>query len=635
MFGRRFAFALCVLALSVAVVAADERTVWKYDKGSFEKQADGKWVQKEGNKTTELVEKLNAPDHISLFDGDRKVTVRLGNGEAVLTQQGKKAALEKIKGGWVRTTPDTRGLFKYEGGSFTLQANGMWVQKEGDKTYTYMERERLINQIEMYDGTRKVAVRITKDSAAVYMANKGLIETLKGEWVAVELPKGKEPKVDPKAVVGRTAWKYDKGFFLKSDGKWIHKAGKVLEEYEEGLSKVGYVELKDKEKNITVRLMRDSAVVLMGLNPKPLATLKGEWVDPELVRKDLGKVDPKVVVGSGKFTEVATLKRTGQAGSFAIAPSPDGKHVAMLYGALLDAPFAVVNMETKKADKSWKLPYYVDKTAWSADGKTLVGATLSTALRDGKPSKVYVWDVTTGEQKAEFDFDGFPGSLATSADCTVVAVAGNTLKEKGLLKVWDVTTKKELLERPINNTTTKIAMSADGKILAVSGTGTAMVPNQVSFYDLPSGKLRGAIPCRADFIMSGDGNTVVEWVHDATNALTVNVWNLKANAKAPRVIKGGKWHADTVTFLNNDQHIALGGGVSDDEVRVFDLKTLTEFDTFKISKPRKGLTRNYVYIRASADSSHLMTYSSDGFLRMWTTPFGPKPEAPMPKDKKE
>ena len=41
--------------------AADERTVWKYDKGTFEKQPDGKWVQKEGDKTHEYQEKQNFP----------------------------------------------------------------------------------------------------------------------------------------------------------------------------------------------------------------------------------------------------------------------------------------------------------------------------------------------------------------------------------------------------------------------------------------------------------------------------------------------------------------------------------------------------------------------------------------------
>src|SRR6266545_841099 len=204
MFLRRFTWLLaqCVLALSVTLSAAadDDRTIWKYDKGTFEKQANGKWVQKEGDTTHEYAEKHNLPDNIELFDAKRKVAVRLMAGDAVVTQQGKKAALEKLKGEWVLADGsklvDKFTFWKYENGTFERQANGKWVQKEGDKTYTLREDARLPQHTDLYDLTRKVAFRLTKDGAEVRAAGKGEVEKFKGEWVAAEVAKGKD---DPKA----------------------------------------------------------------------------------------------------------------------------------------------------------------------------------------------------------------------------------------------------------------------------------------------------------------------------------------------------------------------------------------------------------------------------------------------------
>ena len=449
-------------------------------------------------------------------------------------------------------------------------------------------------------------------------------DRLKGDWVAAADPKAKPDD--------RMVWKYEKGTFEKTaDGKWVHKTGDTTKEYVEKLVKEDYIEIEAGKEIFRLSMDRATRRVVGGTAKDALA-LKGGWVDATLAKKepDPKTPDPKPKTDA-KFVEVAAIKRTGQQGNFAIAPSPDAKRVAMHFGALLDAPLAIVDFETRKTVQSWKLPSYADKVAWSLDGKLLAAATVSIELRAGKQSKVFVWDVKSGEQRAEFDFNGLPFSLAASADCSIVAAAGKTLESDGLLKVWDVGTKKEILSKTIPKAEVRVAMTADGKTLAVSGPGPA--GNQMSFLELPSGKVLGSIKCGSEFVMSRDGATVVERVRSDTDVV-INVWDTKTAAKGPRPIKTGKWHGDTMTLLDNDRLVALGGGQSREEVRVFDVKTLAEFDSFPVGKPQpKGITRGYVYVRATPDTSHLLTYGGDSIVRMWTTPFGPKTEAPMPKEK--
>jgi WD40 repeat protein len=636
-FAWLFALGFAVLVFASANAADDGRTIWKYDKGTFEKQPDGKWIQKEGNTTHEYTEKHNLPGDIEIFDAKRKISVRLKTGDALVTQQGKKGALEKLKGEWVTADGaklvNKFTLWKYEKGSFERQADGKWIQKEGDKTYTLREDARLLDHTSLYDTTRKIAFRLTKDSAEVFVAGKGAIDKFKGEWdfTAKPLAKG-DPKAKPKNV-GRTAWQYDKGTFLKTEGnRWVHVFGKMSEEYEEVLAKVGYIELQDRDRGVTVKLMRDSASVQVGLKGKPLI-LKGEWVDPETVSKDIA---PKKVEFTGKsdkghFAEVSSYRRTEQVGGLALAPSPDGKKVALLHGAAFQGQFGIYDIETKKYDPSWKLPNYPLHVVWSADGSTLAVESPSTELKNGKMSKVFVWDTKTWEQKAEFDFDAVPFSLVLSADGNVVGCSGPMLEKGHLIKVWDVKAKKELLSQNLDSNSANLALTANGKVLAVSGTGP--MKDQVGFLDLTTNKPRGAMKCRPEYIMSGDGNTIVEWVNGGDN-VAIAVWNTKAVAKGPRVLKLTQWKADKFAFINKDQHLVISGGWRQDEVKVFDLKTLTEYDSIKLSRPKAGLARKFMQIQPSSGSSHLLIYATgDELVRVWSTPWGPKDSAPMPKEK--
>lgn len=611
---------------------SDERTLWKYDKGTFEKQPDGKWVQKEGDTTHEYAERHNLPGDIEIFDAKRKISVRLFTGEAVVSQQGKKGALEKLKGEWVTADGSKLvnkfTLWKYEKGSFERQANGQWIQKEGGKTYTLREDARQPDHTKLYDLTRKVGIRITKDKADVFGNGGKLLESFKGEWDFTAQPQAKaDPKARPKDV-GRTAWQYDKGYFLKGEGnKWVHRSGKLTEEYEEVAARVGYIELQDKSRNLTIRLMRDSAMSQVGPKGKP-DIIKGVWVDPGTIKQDVAPKGDPATKAESKFAEVAVLKRKDEAQGGDIAISPDGKFVARMIGSPLDVEFGIIEVETSKTLKSWKLGTPVGRLVWAADGKSLAALVQGETKPDGKPSRIVVWDTATWEEKASFDYAGFPEALAFSANGNVVATAAGKTDKNPAVKVWNVATKKEIHSQPVTVGTVRLALSADGKILAVSGfNGTSKL---IGFFDLPSGKVRGGVPGGENFTLSADGNTVIDWAY-GNDGLVLNVWNMKSATKAPRVVKAGKWKPDQVIFLNKDQHIAVSGGMTQDEVRVFELKTLKEVDSFQVGKKTPG--RSFLYLKATPDSALLLTLGTDKTVRLWSTPWGPKENAPMPKEK--
>ena len=135
--------------------------------------------------------------------------------------------------------------------------------------------------------------------------------------------------------------------------------------------------------------------------------------------------------------------------------------------------------------------------------------------------------------------------------------------------------------------------------------------------------------------MSSDGTTFVDWpqVMEGKNVvLHVNVWNVNTAAKGPRVIKPGKLLAERAAFLDKDSHLAIGGGLTRDEVRVYDLKTLALVGKFNVGEASK--VRHVLNVKSAPDSAQLATLGTDHIVRLWSTPFGEKPkEKDKEKDK--
>lgn len=59
-----------------------------------------------------------------------------------------------------------------------------------------------------------------------------------------------------------------------------------------------------------------------------------------------------------------------------------------------------------------------------------------------------------------------------------------------------------------------------------------------------------------------------------------------------------------------------------DVVKVDNLKTLAEVDSFLLSKETSLVSSLYLY--ATPDSSRLLTFGLEKYLRVWSTPFGDK-----------
>jgi WD40 repeat protein len=437
----------------------------------------------------------------------------------------------------------------------------------------------------------------------------------------------------------RTSWAHDKGTFEKTaDGKWVEKAADGTYEFEEKANSDRYVELYDRTRKITVRLTSTQCLVKVGRAPFK-ATYKGGWSapagtkpEPKETTADPRKPGPKETTPDtrapaptaqpeGPFTEVAAIKTENvNLCNFGVAVSPDGKYVALTVGTAFEPDLGIIEVGTRKVVKRWKEPTLVQPLVWSADGSTLAGIMLGEAKPDGRRSQVLVWDTTTWEQRFTFDTPGFPGALGLSADGNVLAVANGSISGPGSLNVWDVTAKKTIFTQELNGSTPLIALAADGKSVAANGFGPQF--NQTVVFDLPRGKPRLAVPGVDSFTLSADGKSLVRWGYGA-NGLQVAVWDLRGTPQPGRVIQGDRWKPDSLALIDRDRHVVLGGGMTQDEVRVYELRTGKLAYTFPTSK-KPGRGRRMLIVRPVPDSSLLLTYGSDGVVRLWTTSFGEK-----------
>jgi hypothetical protein len=336
---------------------------------------------------------------------------------------------------------------------------------------------------------------------------------------------------------------------------------------------------------------------------------------------ELRLVKPDDKTPAGAWAEVVALKTPNlNYANYGVTVSPDGKHLALTTGDVFAPEMSIIDVATKKAVKSWKVPTAVQPVIWSADGTALAGIVLGNG--DTK-SRIIVWETKTWTERAAFEVAGFPGALALSGDGNVVATAFDSFKEAGALKAWDVSTKKEIYTQDLKGGTPRIALSADGKKLACHPTGGLNV--QVFVVDLSAGKVRVSFPATGHHIaFAEDGNTLVEMAYLA-DGLQINVWDVRGPApKSVKVIKGGRWKYDTFTLIDKGRHLALGGGIEKDEVRLYNLATGELAHTHAPSKAA-GPGRRSLVVGTVPDSSLLLTLGTDNTVRLWTTPFAPKP----------
>jgi WD40 repeat protein len=178
-----------------------------------------------------------------------------------------------------------------------------------------------------------------------------------------------------------------------------------------------------------------------------------------------------------------------------------------------------------------------------------------------------------------------------------------------------------------------VALSADGKTLAVGRYGKD--GDQIGVFEVPGGKLRAAVKGGANFSLSPDGGTLVEWTASEAAGTVMSVWDTKA-AKEPRVLKDDRWLAQAVAFLDGGKQLAVGvaKNVRDGRtigVRVYGTKSLEPMQEFTFGKPAKDEPAPRLW--ATPDSAFLLTQTADHTLRLFRTPYTPKAADAPPKAK--
>jgi WD40 repeat protein len=442
----------------------------------------------------------------------------------------------------------------------------------------------------------------------------------------------------------RTSWRYDKGSFEKTaDGGWVEKAADGTYQFQEKERTDEYVELYDSSRKITVRLSANDCLVKVGDRGRFKRTYTGSWgasagtkPEPKGTTPDPKKPAPTTprdpapaAKTDAPFTEVAAIPDRGNLNlyNFGVAVSPDGDFIAVGLGTALQPELGIVEVATKKVTKRWPMPVLAQPLVWSDDGSTLAASILGKPRPDGRKSQIVLWDTKTWEQRAAFDHPGFPGALALSREGNVVAAAGGSSGEPGSLRVWDVAAGKMIFSADVSGGSPHLGLSANGKVLAVDG----LSPNIV-VLDLPGGKQRRVVPGLGTFALSADGTSLIVWGY-GKDGLQVAVWDVRGAPQAGRVIKGEKWKPDSLALIDEGRHVVLGGGIKQDEVRVYELRSGKLAYTFPVGKAGPG--RRMLLVRPVPDSSRLLTLGTDGVTRLWTTPFGEKREAPDPKPAKD
>ncbi len=438
-----------------------------------------------------------------------------------------------------------------------------------------------------------------------------------------------DPKVPPVPVpkADKTVWKHDAGHFEKTgDGKWVERtATGEFTWTEKGTDPIKLV-LEDTTRKLMVEIKAASALVRTpGQKLSEGKTLKGEWVKAEAKSDKPDKTDKPDPKAAGKYTEVAKLPPEKVEGVVAI--SPDGTQVARKLGKLLAAEYGVVEVGTGKVVQKWKEEGSTTAAAWSADGKTFATYTLGQVGKDGKPSRVVVRDAATWEEKAAFELTGFHSSLALSADGSRVACASGADIGKGVAQVFDVGTKKEVFSKPTTGVYEGLFLSADGKTVGGCGGGAK---GEFALFDVATGKEKAGYSTKGKVVMSADAGAVAEFDYTAQTGMILNVWEGKA--KSPKTIKVKLFQAAAAVFLDDAKHIAVAGHSftkpEGDVVKVFNLKTLAEVDSFLVGKETN--LGSSLYLSATPDSSRLLTFGLDKNLRVWRTPFGEKKDDKKP-----
>lgn len=339
--------------------------------------------------------------------------------------------------------------------------------------------------------------------------------------------------------------------------------------------------------------------------------------DSKPAAKEAAKIPSPDARPQGDFAKVVSFAAAKAVAAETAAMSPDGRLVATVSSAKPDEA-SIWDVATKKVAHKLSAGTGLSRIAWSADGKSLATMALGALVGKGvPPRKIVVWDTTTWEQRGSFEDAKVGSSLAISGDGRIVAAAGDPVIDPGYLKAWDVVAKKEILSLPHRVIYVEVVLSDDGRTLCTNAGPTL---GDVHLYDLSSGKPRATFKkVSGKLAMSGDASIVASAMY-GDGACRVALLDPRSPA-TPRIIELGKWAPLGVTLIDANRHLVVAG--THDDVHVVRVAAGKVVHTFSASK-----VRGTNIVKASADSSLLLTYGNDHIARVWSTPFGPKSIAP-------
>jgi eukaryotic-like serine/threonine-protein kinase len=245
-----------------------------------------------------------------------------------------------------------------------------------------------------------------------------------------------------------------------------------------------------------------------------------------------------------------------QADFFALAYSPDGRHIA---SAGSRGNVVVLDGRTGRMERelTGHAGGPIKGVAYSADGTMLATASWDRTVR--------IWDPATGEQLRILGGHREPVSgVAFSPDGRWLASAGNDR----MVRIWNPHTGKELRALPHAGAVLAVAVSPTGPVLASAGDDGI-----VRLWDTRTWRLRRELPGHAGAVralaFSPDGTLLASGGQD----WTVKVWR-PLRGEAAFTLRGHTERVHGLAFHPDGRRLATAG--YDGTVKVWDVSVPSE-----------------------------------------------------------